>query len=59
MPMLGAVLTPHPPVLLPEVGCGREKEIDATGRAMAAAAEDAIEFVRGKMRLLNPNKFSF
>ena len=26
---------------------------------MAAAAEDAIEFVRGKMRLLNPNKFSF
>ena len=26
---------------------------------MNAAAEDAIEFVRGKMRLLNPNKFSF
>ena len=25
---------------------------------MNAAAEDAIEFVRGKMRLLNPNKFS-
>lgn len=38
MPMLGAVLTPHPPVLLPEVGQGREKDIDATGRAMAAAA---------------------
>lgn len=26
---------------------------------MMAAEEDAVEFVRGKMRLLNPNKFSF
>lgn len=39
MPMLGAVLTPHPPVLLPEVGRGREREIAATGRSMRAAAE--------------------
>lgn len=39
MPMLGAILTPHPPVLLPEVGRGREREIAATGRAMRAAAE--------------------
>lgn len=44
MPMLGAVLTPHPPVLLPEVGCGREREIDATGRAMAAAAEEVARW---------------
>lgn len=39
MPMLGAVLTPHPPVLLPEVGKGREREISATGNAMRQAAE--------------------
>ena len=39
MPMLGAVLTPHPPVLLPEVGKGREQEIAATARAMAEAAQ--------------------
>lgn len=39
MAMLGAILTPHPPVLLPEVGRGREREIEATGRAMATAAE--------------------
>ena len=38
MPMLGAMLTPHPPVLLPEVGRGREREIAATGRAMEEAA---------------------
>lgn len=32
-------MTPHPPVLLPEVGRGREKEIAATGRSMRAAAD--------------------
>lgn len=44
MPMLGAILTPHPPVLLPEVGKGREREIVATGQAMAAAAEEAARW---------------
>ena len=44
MPMLGAVLTPHPPVLLPEVGRGREREIAATGRAMEAAARAAARW---------------
>ena len=32
-------MTPHPPVLLPEVGRGREKKIAATGRSMRAAAD--------------------
>ena len=40
MPILGAILTPHPPVLLPEVGRGREQEISATDRAMRTAAEE-------------------
>ena len=39
MSMLGAIITPHPPVLLPEVGGGREREITATDRAMRTAAE--------------------
>ena len=39
MSMLGAIITPHPPVLLPEVGGGREREIAATDRAMHTAAE--------------------
>ena len=39
MSMLGAIITPHPPVLLPEVGDGREREIAATDRAMRTAAE--------------------
>ena len=44
MPMLGAVLTPHPPVLLPEVGRGREREISATGQAMRAAAAEVARW---------------
>ncbi len=44
MPMLGALLTPHPPVLLPEVGAGREREIASTGQAMAAAAEEVARW---------------
>lgn len=39
MSMLGAIITPHPPVLLPEVSGGREREIAATDRAMRTAAE--------------------
>lgn len=39
MSMLGAIITPHPPVLLPEVGGGREREIAATDHAMRTAAE--------------------
>lgn len=39
MSMLGAIITPHPPVLLPEVGGGREREIAATDRTMRTAAE--------------------
>lgn len=44
MPMLGAILTPHPPVLLSEVGKGREREIAATGRAMHDAAAEAARW---------------
>ena len=38
MSIVGAALTPHPPVLLPEVGHGRERMISATHNAMSQAA---------------------
>ena len=44
MSMLGAFLTPHPPVLLPEVGNGREREIAATGQAMRTAAAEVARW---------------
>lgn len=39
MSVIGAVILPHPPVILPEVGRGNEKEIRATTEAYVKAAE--------------------
>ena len=38
MPIVGAFILPHPPVILPEVGRGRERDIAATVRAFEACA---------------------
>ena len=42
MSISGAVMVPHPPIILPEIGCGEEKKIQATRdayqKAMAFAA---------------------
>lgn len=46
MPILGAFILPHPPVILKEVGRGREADISATIRAFEATAEH--------IRALNP-----
>lgn len=55
MPMLGAILTPHPPVLLPQVGRGREAEIAATGRAMAEAARQAAQWQPDVLLVASPH----
>lgn len=55
MPVVGAVLTPHPPVLLPEVGKGREHEIEATGRAMRSAAEQAASWAPDVLIVASPH----
>lgn len=55
MPMLGAILTPHPPVLLPEVGKGREREIAATGRAMAEAAAEVARWAPDVLIVASPH----
>lgn len=55
MAILGAILTPHPPVLLEEVGKGREREIAATGRAMAAAAEEVAQWAPDVLIVASPH----
>ena len=55
MPMLGAILTPHPPVLLPEVGRGREREIAATDCAMRAAAEQVAQWKPDVLIMASPH----
>lgn len=39
MSVVGAVMVPHPPMILPEVGRGSEREIEETTRAYRQAAE--------------------
>lgn len=55
MPMLGAILTPHPPVLLPEVGRGRECEINATGQTMRAAAAEVARWKPDVLIVASPH----
>ena len=55
MPMLGAILTPHPPVLLPKVGKGQEREIAATDRAMRAAAAEVARWSRDVLIVASPH----
>lgn len=55
MPMLGAFLSPHPPVLLPEVGRGREREIAATGNAMAQAAAEVARWAPEVLIISSPH----
>lgn len=43
MSICGAVIVPHPPILLPEIGRGQERKIEAT----AAAYRDATSVVAG------------
>ena len=39
MSILGAVIVPHPPLIIPTVGRGREQEVQSTIDAYRTAAE--------------------
>ena len=41
MPIIGAILVPHPPIIIPTVGRGQEREVQATIDAYRAAAKQA------------------
>lgn len=59
MPMLGAILTPHPPVLLPEVGRGQEQEIHATDSAMRTAAEQVARWDPDVLIVASPHTIMY
>ena len=40
MPIVGAFMVPHPPIMLPEVGRGEEEKIEATTRAYRQVADE-------------------
>lgn len=55
MPLIGAILVPHPPIILPEVGRGEEKKIQATADAYAAAAQQAAAWRPDVLVITSPH----
>ncbi len=55
MPVIGAIMVPHPPILLPEVGRGEEKKISATDRAYREAAALVRELAPETIVLFSPH----
>ena len=55
MPFLGSIIVPHPPVILPTVGRGREKEIQSTIDAYRAAAKRVADWKPDVLILPSPH----
>ena len=55
MSVVGAIMVPHPPILLPEVGRGEEKKIAATAAAYERAAAFAVELKPETIVLASPH----
>ncbi|MDO4990063.1 MAG: AmmeMemoRadiSam system protein A [Eubacteriales bacterium] len=59
MPIVGAIMVPHPPILLPEVGRGEEKKIAATAAAYEQAAAFAAELGPDTIVLASPHSIMY
>ena len=55
MGIVGAVLVPHPPLLLPEIGMGRESEIQSTRNAYQKAAQKVAEWSPDLLVVISPH----
>lgn len=55
MPVPGAIIVPHPPVILPTVGKGREKEIQATTDACRQAAQTVAGWKPDVLIVISPH----
>ena len=55
MPILGAFMVPHPPIILPEVGMGEEKQIIATTAAYEEVAEKIAELKPDTIIISSPH----
>lgn len=59
MSVVGAVMVPHPPIILPEVGRGEEKKISATDEAYRKAAAFVGELKPETIVLLSPHSVMY
>ena len=55
MSILGSVILPHPPIILPTVGRGREREIQATIDAYRAAAKQVADWAPEVLIVTSPH----
>jgi MEMO1 family protein len=55
MSVVGAVLTPHPPLIIPQVGRGQEKEISSTTAAMETAAKFIADLDAETVVVISPH----
>ncbi len=59
MSVIGAIMVPHPPIILPEVGKGEEKKIRATSEAYEKAAALAAELKPDTIVLASPHSIMY
>lgn len=59
MSILGAIIVPHPPIILPAVGKGREQEIAATSAAYRQAAQLVSQWQPDTLVLLSPHATAY
>ncbi|NLL63601.1 MAG: AmmeMemoRadiSam system protein A [Ruminococcaceae bacterium] len=53
--ILKAYVVPHPPIILPEIGKGEEKEIEATTKAFKQVADEIAELAPSTIILSSPH----
>lgn len=55
MAIVGGIAVPHPPIILPEVGCGEERKIETTIRAYREAAKAVADMRPDTIIILSPH----
>lgn len=59
MSIVGAIMVPHPPIILPEIGRGEEKKIAVTAAAYEKAAAFAAELQPDTIVLASPHSVMY
>ena len=59
MPIIGAFMVPHPPIMLPEVGRGEEEKIAATTAAYRQVADRIAELKPKTIIISSPHSIMY
>ncbi len=59
MSILGAVIVPHPPLIISTVGCGREQEVKATIDAYRTAAKQVADWEPEVLIITSPHQVMY